>query len=300
MPGKLTHFLNGFDYASLLQNAIRIGIIILVAYVIWLIIRFFISRMKDRIIRHSEKNDGDSGEATRRAETLTSLIRKLIGSVYWVCVSLTLLSQIGVDIGALIAGAGILGLAFAFGAQQLVKNYVSGFFIILEDQIRVGDVACIDGTYGTVEQINFRTIVLRSLDSSVHVFCCGDISGLSNLTKGWGGYVFQLHVGYREDTDHVIDVIQRVGDELKNDDNFGPNMISDVEIHGVNALTDSGVEIRGRFNTTPMNQWATGREFLARIKRAFDKEGISAGFPHQTLFFDESRTAPEFVQQPRS
>ena len=111
-------------------------------------------------------------------------------------------------------------------------------------------------------------------------------------------YVFKLHVGYKEDTNRVIDVIKRIGAEMKKDEALGAEMLGDMEIHGVNALTDSGVEIRGRFNTTPMNQWATGREFLARVKRAFDDEKISIAFPHQTLFFDEERSTPDFVQEP--
>lgn len=296
MPEKITHFFNEFDYAALLQNAIRIVIVLVVAYIIWKIIRLALARMEAKMIKNSEDRGDDAGEAKRRAQTLTSLLSKVVASVYWVVVCLTLLSQIGINIGALIAGAGILGLAFAFGAKDLVSNYVSGFFIILEDQIRVGDSACIDSVYGTVEQINFRTTVLRSLDGTVHVFRNGSINALANLTKGWSGYVFKLHVGYKEDTDKVIQVIRRVGDEMKQDEKFGPNMISDMEIHGVNALTNSGVEIRGRFNTTPMNQWSTGREFLARIKRAFDDEGINIAFPHQTLFFDEGRTAPQFAQ----
>lgn len=295
MPEKMTNFFNQFDYASLLQNAIRIAIIVLVAIVIWMIIRLIISRFQTRMIKRAEaKGEGLHG-VKERAQTITSLLRKVVGAVYWVAVVLTLLSQIGVNIGALIAGAGILGLAFAFGAQQLIKNYITGFFIVLENQISVGDIAVINGTWGTVETINFRTTTLRSLDGVLHTFANGDITQLANATKGWGGYVFKLHVGYKEDTDHVIDVIKRVGAEMKEDENFGVNMTSDIEIHGVNALTDSGVEIRGMFNTTPINQWATGREFLARIKRAFDKEGINIATPRQTVFFNEEGTPPEFV-----
>jgi small conductance mechanosensitive channel len=297
MPEKMTHFFNEFDYASLLQNAIRIAIIVVVAIVIWMVIRFLISRFQDRMIKRAEaKGEGLHG-VRERAVTIGTLLRKVVGAVYWVAVVLTLLSQIGVNIGALIAGAGILGLAFAFGAQQLIKNYITGFFIVLENQISVGDIAIINSTWGTVETINFRTTTLRSLDGVLHTFANGDITQLSNATKGWGGYVFKLHVGYKEETDRVIEVIKRVGAEMKADEKFGANMTSDVEIHGVNALTDSGVEIRGRFNTTPINQWATGREFLARIKRAFDKEQITFAFPRQTLFFNEECTAPEFVAQ---
>ncbi|MGH8161065.1 MAG: mechanosensitive ion channel family protein, partial [Gammaproteobacteria bacterium] len=275
MPEKMQHFFNQFDYAALLQNAIRIAIVILVAVAVWLVIRFMLSRVEARIIHRAEVKGDSAGEATRRAGTITSLIRKLIGALYWVAVILTLLSQIGVNIGALVAGAGIAGLALSFGAQSLVKDYISGFFIVLENQIRVGDIGGLNGTYGTVEAINFRTTVLRGLDGTVYVFRNGEINQLANMTRGWSGYVFQLHVAYKEDTDRVIEVIKRVGDEMKKDETFGANMIADMEIHGVNELTDSAVVIRGRFKTTPLNQWSTGREFLARIKRAFDEEGIN-------------------------
>lgn len=297
MPEKMTHFLNQFDYASLLQNAIRVAIIILFALIIWFIIRLVISRVSARMVKRYEQKGENSFDASQRAETLSRMIRRLVAALYWIAVVLTLLSQIGIDIGALVAGAGILGLALAFGAQGLVKDYISGFFIILENQLRIGDIAILNGTWGTVETINFRTTILRSIDGVVHVYRNGDITSLSNATKGWGGYVFKLHVGYQENTDRVIEIVKRVGEGMKNDENFGAEMISDMELHGVNSLTDSGVEIRGRFNTTPMNQWATGREFLARVKRAFDEEGINIAFPHQTLFFDEARTAPEFVRQ---
>ncbi|MGH8274494.1 MAG: mechanosensitive ion channel family protein [Gammaproteobacteria bacterium] len=295
MPDKFTHFFDKFDYASLLQNAIRIAIIILAAVAIWFVIRFLISRAQARIIHRAEAKGDSAGEARRRADTITSLIRKLIGALYWVAVILTLLSQIGVNIGALVAGAGIAGLALSFGAQSLVKDYISGFFMVLENQIRVGDIAGLNGQYGTVEAINFRTTVLRGLDGTVYVFRNGEIIKLANMTRGWSGYIFQLHVAYKEDTDHVIEIIKRVGDGMKKDEAFGVNMIEDMEIHGVNELTDSAVVIRGRFKTTPMNQWSTGREFLARIKRAFDEEGINIAFPHRTLYFGE--TSPPFSIQ---
>ncbi|MGH8162204.1 MAG: mechanosensitive ion channel family protein [Gammaproteobacteria bacterium] len=296
MPEKMQHFFNHFDYAALLQNAIRIAIIVVVAIAIWLVIRYLINRFAERLVKKAEARGHGVYGARERADTISSLLRKVIAAVYWVAVILTLLSQIGVNIGALVAGAGVVGLAVAFGAQQLVKNYISGFFMVLEDQIRVGDVVQLNGTWGTVESLNFRTTVLRaSLDGTVHVFSNGAITELSNHTKGWGGYLFKLHVGYKEDTDKVIEVLQQVGKEMKEDKKFGANMTDDIQIDGVNALTDSGVEIRGMFKTTPMNQWSTGREFLARVKRAFDKERISFAFPHQTVFFDEAHTPPELT-----
>lgn len=284
MPDKLTHFLNNFDYAALLQNTIRIVIILAVAILIWMLIRLLISRVETRMIKRAEERGEGLHGVKQRAETVSSLLRKVIGAIYWVVVALTLLSQIGIDIGALIAGAGVIGLAIAFGAQGLVRDYVTGFFIILENRISAGDVAIVNSTWGTVEELNFRTIILRDLDGIVHIFRHSNVSSLSNATKGWGAYVFKLHVSYKEDTNRVMDIIRCVGEEMKKDETFGAQMLDDMEIHGVSELTDSSVVIRGRFTTTPMNQWATGREFLARIKRAFDEEGISRGVPSRALY----------------
>ncbi|MGH8225967.1 MAG: mechanosensitive ion channel family protein [Gammaproteobacteria bacterium] len=287
MPSKLEHFLSQFDYASLAQNGLRIALILIAAFVLWMVIRFAISRIEAGIIKRAEEKGDSAGEARRRASTLTALVRRLIFAFYWLAVILTLLSQLGVNIGALVAGAGIAGLALSFGAQSLVKDYISGFFIVLENQVRVGDVATINGTGGVVEAINFRTTILRDLDGAVHVFRNGDISKLANLTHGWSGYTFEIGVAYKEDTDQVIAVIERVGKAMKDSAEFGANMIQDMEIFGVNQLADSAVTIKGRLKTQPGAQWSTGRAFLARVKKAFDAEGIEIPFPHRTLYFGE-------------
>lgn len=286
MP-KLDHLLSQFNYASLAQNALRIVLILFAAFVVWLLIRFVIARVEARIIKHSEEKGDSAGEAKRRAATLTSLIRRLLFVLYWLAVVLTLLSQLGINIGALVAGAGVAGLALSFGAQSLVKDVISGFFIVMENQIRVGDIATIDGTGGVVEAIHFRTTLLRDLDGAVHVFRNGEITKLANLTRDWSGYNFEIGVAYKEDTDKVIAVIQRVGREMKSDPELGQNMIQDLEIFGVNQLADSAVIIKGRLKTLPSAQWSTGRAFLARVKKAFDAESIEIPFPHRTLYFGE-------------
>ncbi|HEX5314282.1 MAG TPA: mechanosensitive ion channel family protein [Gammaproteobacteria bacterium] len=285
MPKGFQDFLAKFDYAALLQNAIRIAIIILVAIVLWFIIRFVISRVAKRMVDRAVANGEGTNAATQRAQTLSSLIRKLVAALYWVAVVLTLLSQIGVNIGALVAGAGIAGLALSFGAQSLVKDYISGFFIVLENQISVGDVATLNGTGGVVEEINFRTIVLRGGDGSVHVFRNGDITQLQNQTRGWSGYMFEIGVAYKEDTDRVIATIERIGREMKEDRQLGASMIQELEIFGVNQLGDSAVVITGRLKTQPGAHWGVGRAFLARVKKTFDAAGIELPFPQQTLWF---------------
>lgn len=288
MPGGFTHFFEKLNYASLAENAVRVGLVLLGAIVLYLGIRFALSRFEARIIRRMEQRGESADESRKRAQTLTALTRRLIAVLYWFAVILTLLSQIGVNIGALLAGAGIAGLALSFGAQSLVKDVISGFFVVLENQMRVGDIVTIDGTSGTVEAINFRTTILRDLDGAVHIVRNGEISRLANLTRDWSAYGFDIGVAYKEDTDRVIATIRRVAAEMRKDPALGPAMLEDVEIFGVNQLADSAVTVKGRLKVKPGNQWAVGRAFLARVKKAFDAAGIEIPFPHRTLYFGEA------------
>ena len=191
-------------------------------------------------------------------------------------------------IAPILAGAGIIGLAVGFGAQNLVRDIIAGFFFILENQIRVGDVAVINGTGGLVEKINFRTIVLRDLAGVVHVFPNGTVTTLSNLTNEWAAYVFDIGIAYKENTDQVIEIMKKVGAELQADPEHGPLMLGEPEIFGVDRFADSAVVIKGRIKTKPIRQWMVGREYLRRIKQAFDQNGIEIPFPHQTLYFGEA------------
>jgi small conductance mechanosensitive channel len=205
----------------------------------------------------------------------------------WTVVLLVILSEMNVPIGPVVASAGILGLAVGFGAQNLVRDVISGFFIILENQIRVGDVAIINGTGGLVERIHFRTTVLRDLGGIVHVFPNGTISTLSNLTNDWSAYIFDIGVAYKEDPDKVIEIMKQVGKEMKDDAEFGRLMLEEPEVFGVDKFGDSAVVIKGRIRTLPIRQWAVGREFLRRIKHAFDANNIEIPFPHRTVYFGE-------------
>jgi small conductance mechanosensitive channel len=202
-------------------------------------------------------------------------------------IGLVILKEFGIEIGPIIASAGVVGLAIGFGAQNLVRDFISGFFIILENQIRVGDVAILNGTGGLVEEINFRATVLRDLGGVVHIFPNGTITTLSNLTNGWSAYVFDIGVAYKENTDHVIEVMQEVGKTMREDKKFGKSMIEDLDIFGVDKFGDSSIVIKGRIKTKPIKQWEVGREFLRRVKYAFDENNIEIPFPHQSIYFGE-------------
>jgi small conductance mechanosensitive channel len=206
----------------------------------------------------------------------------------WLTVSLMVLMEFGIEIGPIIASAGIVGLAVGFGAQNLVRDFISGFFIILENQIRVGDVAIINGTGGLVENINFRTTVIRDLSGVVHIFANGSITTLSNLTNEWSAYVFDIGVAYKENTDRVIEVMRAVGKSMREDEKYGDLMLEDVDVFGVDKFADSAIVIKGRLRTKPIRQWEVGREFLRRVKLAFDEHGIEIPFPHLSLYFGEA------------
>lgn len=177
-----------------------------------------------------------------------------------------------------------------------MKDVISGFFIILENQIRVGDVAILDGTGGLVEKINFRTTVLRDLSGVVHVFPNGSISLISNMTKEWSAHVFQIGVAYKENTDVVTDHIRKILGELQQDEEFGPLILEEPEIFGVDQLGDSAVVIKGRIKTVPGNQWKVGRELTRRVKLRFDANNIEIPFPHQTIYWGDGQNPSEMVK----
>ncbi len=185
-----------------------------------------------------------------------------------------ILNELGANIGPVLAGAGIVGLAVGFGAQTLVRDIISGFFLILEDQVRVGDVAAINGQGGFVEAINLRTIVLRDFDGTVHTFPNGGITTLANRSKDFSYYVIDLAIPYQEDPDQVIALLQEVGAELQKDDQFGPLILAPVEVVGVDGFGDWAVTVKLRIKTMPLKQWEVGRELRKRILKTLDAHGI--------------------------
>ncbi len=221
----------------------------------------------------------------KRVETIMSLISSFLRIVVWVLIVMLVLRNVGIDIGPLLAGAGIAGLAVGFGAQELVRDFISGIFILLENRIRDGDVAIINGVGGLVEEVGLRTVVLRDLSGVVHVYQNGKIDTMSNMTKEWSAMVFDIGVAYKEDTDEVSRVMARVAEQLQSDPKFGEQILEPLEIMGVDSFADSAVVVRARFKTKPLQQWSIGREYRRRLKKAFDEQGIEIPFPHRTLYW---------------
>lgn len=281
------------------QSSFRVLLLIIAALLAIKFLRVGLNRLEVILVRAREASESVPGAAAMRIRTLMSVLWTIVAGLVWFTAVLTILGQVGVNVTPILASAGVVGLAVGFGAQNLVKDFVSGFFLILENQIRVGDVAIINGTGGLVEAITFRTIVLRDQAAVVHVFPNGSINTLSNMTKDWSAYVMDIGVGYKEDTDHVIEVMLRVGGELQSDPQYGSAMLEPIEIIGLDAFADSAVIIKARIKTLPIRQWMVGREYRRRLKKAFEAENIEFPFPQRTVHVGEGKaplTLP--VKQP--
>ena len=261
----------GIDFV---QASLAVALIIGAAYVGLRLLRLGFNRLEALLVRAAGVAEVVPGTATKRIRTLMSVLWTIVVGLVWFVAVLTTLGQIGVNVTPILAGAGIVGLAIGFGAQNLVKDLVSGFFLILENQVRVGDVAVINGTAGLVEAISFRTIVLRDEAAVVHVFPNGSITTLSNMTKDWSAYVISVNVAFREDPDRVVDVMRRVAEEMYAEPTYKPAMLEPIEIFGVDGFTESAVIIKARLKTLPLQQFNIGREYRRRLKKAFDAAGI--------------------------
>lgn len=233
-------------------------------------------------------------EQAKRAATLTHIVRDVLVVSATAVTGMLILAELGIDLKPLLAAAGIGGLAVGFGAQSIVKDVISGFFLLLEDQVRVGDVVVIGGTGGLVESITLRTIVLRDLAGNVHIIPHGGVDRVTNMTKDFSRYVFDVGVAYREDPDEVMQVLREIGEGLRQDPAFAADILEPLEILGVDKLADSAVIIKCRITTKPIQQWRIGREMNRRVKKAFDARGIEIPFPHQTLYWGVGKdgTAP--------
>lgn len=283
----LQKLIESIDYMVLISTSFRITFILFIAWLLTFLLKRTLVKLELVWVIRASNHGESSSEAKKRIETIVRLLKQTGLISLWVTMLLVIFREVGLEVGPILASAGILGLAVGFGAQNLVRDFIAGFFMILENQIRVGDVAIINDTGGLVEQINFRTTVLRDLHGVVHYFQNGKISSLSNMTNDWSAYVFDIGVAYKEDTDIVVNKIQEVIDSMMSDDQFKKLIIEQPEIFGVDKLDNSAVVIKGRIKTLPIQQWAVGREFLKRIKFAFDDANIEIPFPHSTIYFGE-------------
>ncbi len=253
---------------------LRIVLILAAAYVAAKFLRLGIERLESLLIRAASASDTSLDSATKRIRTLTGVVWTISFGVIWFMAVLIALGQIGVDLGPILAGAGIVGLTVGFGAQHLVRDLVTGFFLILENHIRIGDSAVINGTSGMVEAITFRTIILRDVAGTVYIFPNGTINTLANMSKDWSAYVIDITLSFKDNSERVMEIMRNVAEELRAEPRYGAVMLEPLEIFGVDAFTETGVNVRARFKTLPLQQHALGREYRRRLVRALEQAGI--------------------------
>jgi small conductance mechanosensitive channel len=214
-------------------------------------------------------------ERRKRAQTLGTTIRRFISILTWTVATLVILRELDVDITPVLTGAGILGLAVGFGAQTLVKDIISGIFIIVEDQVRVGDVAVVNAVSGTCEEINLRTIVLRDAEGTVHTIPNGEIRTLANKSKDFAYYIINLAMDFEDDTDAAIEAVKAASAELMQDATFAAMILQPAEVMGVDDFKGSQAVLQFRIKTLPLKQWEVGREWRRRIKKHLTARGIT-------------------------
>jgi len=232
----------------------------------------------------SDQDETTTTEREKRAATMSQIINTVTRVGVWLIAGLMIGRELGMDIGPVLAGAGVAGLAVGFGAQNLVRDFFAGFFLLIEDQVRVGDVIRAGGQAGLVERMTLRTTVLRDLAGTLHVIPNGHIDTVSNLTYQWSRALLEIGVSYSENVDHVFDVMREVGVELRSDPQYASLILEDLEILGLDQFGDSALLIKAFFKTQPLKQWTVAREYRRRLKNAFDREQIEIPFPHRTVY----------------
>ncbi|HEX2219285.1 MAG TPA: mechanosensitive ion channel family protein [Gemmatimonadales bacterium] len=275
---------------TLVRNGVRVIGIWVLAWLAYRVIRIAAARIEAAV------DDGDDAVTTlreRRGKTISQLLRS-VGRVVILVVALLLTFNVFINIGPILAGAGILGLAVSFGAQSLVKDVISGFFILFENQFAIGDVVEAGGKSGVVEKMTMRVVVLRDLQGTMHVIPNSEIKVVSNMTRGWSRAVVDVGVAYDEDVDRALAIVRDEAAQFSTDPGWTPQLDGPVEVPGIEALGDSAVVIRSLIKTQPGSQWNAAREYRRRLKLRFDRESIEIPFPQRKVYVhvEDSTVAP--------
>ncbi|MEX5215391.1 MAG: mechanosensitive ion channel family protein [Nitrospiraceae bacterium] len=264
------------------------GLRVVLIGVVMLVLLTVIRRLTGKLRLLYEGRLPDPAEI-KRADTVTHVVRDVARVVVTSVGTMMILSEVGVDLKPLLAAAGLGGLAIGFGAQSLVKDMISGFFILLEDSVRVGDVVEIAGISGLVEDVALRTITLRDGAGHVHVIPNGTVDKVKNMSKDFAVYMFDVSVAYREDVDEVMALLKELGADMQADQTYAEDILAPLEMLGVDRFTESAVVIKCQIKTKPNQQWRIGREMNRRIKMTFDAKGIEMPFPHRTIYWGEPK-----------
>jgi len=265
----------------LLNHGIRIVFIAVFAYILIRILNKFIERAVRLAVVADSQISPDSEK--KREETLIHIFKFTIKVVIWIIAGLMILEEFGVQIAPILAAAGIVGIAFGFGGQYLIKDIISGLFIILENQYRIGDIVAFDKVSGLVENITLRKTTLRDMDGTVHHIPHGEVKTVSNYSKDFSRINLNVDIAYNCDLEKVIRLVNRVGQELFNDDNFKEMLVTPPQFLRVDNLEDSSVVIKIVADTKPLKQWELTGELRKRLLIAFNKEGIEIPFPQRVV-----------------
>ncbi|MBU2137202.1 MAG: mechanosensitive ion channel [Alphaproteobacteria bacterium] len=275
------------------ESVLRIAILAVVTFAAAELATLLVNRLLARMAHHK------SGGVRREAQlnTIGPLLHGVARGVIIIIGAMMILAEIGLEIGPLLAGAGVIGLAIGFGAQTLVKDFLTGIFLISEDILAVGDVVEISGSSGVVEQMTIRTVRLRALDGTLHVLPYGEAQIIHNMTKVFSYHVVELGVSYESDIDKAFEVMIQVVEDMRADPDLGPKILEPLEVMDVSELADSGVVLRARIKTPPGAQWGVGRAFNRRIKAAWDAAGVDIPYPHMHLVLPQAPQPAEAQPQ---
>lgn len=274
-----------------IAHGVRIALILIAAGVLQGVASRLIRTFRQLLER---RRDADQQS---RIQTLGRVFRYVAAVVIWLVAGMLVLGELGISVAPVLATAGVAGIAVGFGAQSLIKDYFNGFFLLLEDQVRQGEVIDLGGQAGLVEEVTLRFVRLRNFDGHVIFVPNGEITVVKNLTREFAQAVVRVGIAYREDVDEAFEVMREVGRELRADPTFGANLADDIEIIGVDEWGDSSVNLVARLKIVPpIQQWTMRREYLKRLKKAFDARGIEIPFPHLTVYAGELKdgSAPAF------
>jgi small conductance mechanosensitive channel len=280
-----------FNYLHVPRELVHVVVILLLA---WLLMR--LSRKLIRLFRDYTNSRAATADEKRRIETLARVFRYIATVVISLVAGMLVLSEAGISIAPILGAAGVVGLAVGFGAQSLIKDFFNGFFLLLENQIRQGDVVEISGKTGAVEDVTLRYVRLRDFEGSVHYIPNGLITTVTNKSRGYAYAMVDVSIAYRESIDEACAVMREVAVKLRETEGFAEKILEDIDIAGVQDWGDSAVVIRCRFKTVALEQWGVRREFLRRLKDAFDARGIEIPYPHLTVYAgqDKQGNAPAF------
>jgi len=276
------------DSLPIITVLIHIAVIILFSWLLFRVIHKLIGLFRLKIEERAA-----TAEHMRRMETLVNVSHYVASLLIFLIATMMILSKLGVPIAPILGAAGVVGIAVGFGAQSLIKDYFNGIFFLLENQIHEGDVIEVNGKSGLVEKVTLRYILLRDFEGSVHYIPNGTIAMVTNKSRGHAYAVIDVGVAYRENIEEVFNVMREVGAEMRTSEKYATKILEDIEIAGVQDWADSAVVLRSRFKVIPLEQWGVRREFLQRLKKAFDAKGIEIPYPHVTLYWGQGQKKEE-------